>query len=222
MKRMLLLSIATLLLTACGGTGTGGGGGTQGGGSGTGGGGGNGTGGGGQGGGQTQLSSRISLPNKVKYVSTMTSLTTRYESYKIGNEFMMVDRDNVVYGKFNESTGKIAMYFSYFEGDKITWLSDAEETTLFSLYEQANQGFLVEYDDTNSYFSKYVAKKREDTTKDIVGHTCNRYYDSTSNFEFWVEDSTMLIYEETISGYIYQIEEISTDFAGFPYQTPSF
>lgn len=219
MKKFLFLSIAALLLTACGG---GGGNNVSDGSS---------TGGGSthqsqsdsnSSGGPAKLCSRISLPENVKIVSTFDGTYTS-ESYKIGNKFMLVcDTQTYCYAEFNETTGIITMVTGYKLSGQLTWNDTKMETSLVNLYGQAYQEFVVEYENPNSYFSKYMAKSKETSeSKEIVGKTCVKYYDNLGPFTNWVEKSSMLCFEEDNSGYISTVSEFNTSITSFPETAPT-
>ena len=172
---------------------------------------------------QKQFSNRVTLPEKVKFVSTMTGLTTNYESYKIGNKVMLVDRDSLVYAEFNPATGLFETYFGSLEGGVAYWNNTKIDDikTLADVYSQANQEFIVEYDDNNSFLYKYMKNSKTSEKKEILGVECTKYYDETSKFEYWIDEDTMLVYESNISGFVYQITEKTSNFDTFPYATPN-
>lgn len=220
MKKLFLLAISALLLTGCGINASGGDNSqnngtnqsqTTSGTSGT------------SHGNQNQFTKRITLPEKVKFVSTMTSITTNYESYKIGNKVMLVDRDSLVYSEFNPATGLFETYFGSLEGGVPYWNNTKidDVNNLADVYSQANQDFIVEYDDNNSFLYKYMRNSKTSDKKEILGVECTKYYDETYKFEYWIDEDTMLVYESTISGFVYQITEQTSNFDTFPYATPN-
>ncbi|MCQ2741958.1 MAG: hypothetical protein MJ239_01495 [Bacilli bacterium] len=161
----------------------------------------------------------VKLPEKVKFATTFNA-SFEAESYKIGNEIMLVEGRSIAFVKIGANYDSCTMKMGENWSGEVEWNEESYPITLCEAFDNFYQGFIIEFLDPASYLSQYCTKLSG--TKTVAGHNCVEYGSETMfGYQYWVEESSMLVYESTIGSQNYLVTECTNDFAGFPFEAPA-
>lgn len=166
----------------------------------------------------TGMFDKVSIPENVHLVMTLSGVTKGSHLYKIGNKMMGVEGSSVVYGEYNPTTKMVTFRFGEIINDAVEWDDSTDATDPYDFMGWVGVKEVFEYADSSSFLRKYC--KKTDDKQDILGHNTVKYYDEDTKYEYWMEESTMMCFQQVIIGFVYEIITYETSGIEFPYAAP--